>query len=54
MAGARAANIALDRKALSELAIHDNAAFVKIVEKAKGRPPRPGESRGEGVSLLRV
>lgn len=35
MAGMKAANIALDRKALSELAIHDRAAFDLIVTKAK-------------------
>jgi large subunit ribosomal protein L20 len=35
MAGVKGANIALDRKALSELAIHDNAAFGVIVTKAK-------------------
>src|SRR5271167_4061753 len=35
MAGVKAANIALDRKALSELAIHDSAAFTKIIEQAK-------------------
>jgi large subunit ribosomal protein L20 len=44
MAGAKAANIALDRKALSELAIHDNAAFVKIVEKAKAALPAPAKA----------
>jgi len=35
MAGVKAAKIGLDRKALSELAIHDSAAFAKIVEQAK-------------------
>jgi large subunit ribosomal protein L20 len=35
MGGVKAANIALDRKALSELAIHDPAAFSAIVTKAK-------------------
>jgi large subunit ribosomal protein L20 len=35
ISGLKAANIALDRKALSELAIHDAAAFAKIVEMAK-------------------
>ncbi|MBC2593068.1 50S ribosomal protein L20 [Ruficoccus amylovorans] len=35
MAGLKAANIELDRKALSELAIHDEAAFAALVEKAK-------------------
>ncbi len=36
MAGIKAAGIELDRKALSELAIHDEAAFAALVEKAKG------------------
>lgn len=35
MAGLKEAKIDLDRKALSELAIHDPVAFEAIVEKAK-------------------
>ncbi|MCD8284425.1 MAG: 50S ribosomal protein L20 [Opitutae bacterium] len=35
VAGLRKANIVIDRKNLSELAIHDEAAFAAIVEKAK-------------------
>jgi large subunit ribosomal protein L20 len=35
MAGLRAANIVLDRKALSELAIHDPAAFAQVIEQSK-------------------
>ncbi len=35
MAGIKAANIGLDRKALSELAIHDAAAFDAIIAQAK-------------------
>jgi large subunit ribosomal protein L20 len=35
MSGLQAANIGLNRKALSELAIHDEAAFAAIVERAK-------------------
>lgn len=35
MAGLTAAGIELDRKSLSELAIHDEAAFTGLVEKAK-------------------
>ena len=35
VAGLKAANIALNRKMLSEIAIHDEAAFDTIVEKAK-------------------
>ena len=34
MSGLSKANIALDRKALSEIAIHDKAAFKKLVEQA--------------------
>ena len=36
MQGLRKAKIALDRKMLSELAIHDPASFAKLVEIAKG------------------
>lgn len=35
IAGLNAAGIELDRKSLSELAIHDEAAFLGLVEKAK-------------------
>jgi large subunit ribosomal protein L20 len=35
------ANVALDRKALSELAIHDPGAFDKVVELAKKHLPKP-------------
>jgi large subunit ribosomal protein L20 len=35
MEGLKAASIGLDRKSLSELAIHDTVAFAGIVEKAK-------------------
>jgi large subunit ribosomal protein L20 len=36
IAGLNKAGIELDRKALSELAIHDEAAFKGLVEKAQG------------------
>lgn len=36
MAGLKKAGIELDRKALSELAIHDEIAFKGLVEKAQG------------------
>lgn len=36
IAGLKAANIDLNRKMLSEIAIHDPAAFDLLVEKAKG------------------
>ena len=35
MNGLKKANITLNRKMLSEIAIHDNAAFIALVEKAK-------------------
>jgi large subunit ribosomal protein L20 len=35
VAGLAAAHVELDRKALSELAIHDPAAFATVVERAK-------------------
>ena len=39
MAGFKAANIGLNRKMLSELAINDAAAFDALVEKAKAAMP---------------
>lgn len=39
MEGLRHAGIELDRKALSELAIHDSEGFASIVEKAKAARP---------------
>lgn len=35
------ANVTLDRKSLSEIAIHDPAAFDKLVELAKKHLPKP-------------
>ena len=35
MEGLKAAKVALDRKVLSDIAIHDAAAFTKLVEQAK-------------------
>lgn len=35
IAGLKAAGVEMDRKALSELAIHDEAAFTALVEKAR-------------------
>ena len=40
MAGLKAANIGLNRKMLSEIAIHDPAAFDAIVEQAKSNLPQ--------------
>ena len=36
MAGLKQANVALDRKAIAELAVRDQAAFQQLVEVAKG------------------
>jgi large subunit ribosomal protein L20 len=44
IAGVTAANIGLDRKALSELAIHDEAAFAKVVEQAKAALGAPAKA----------
>lgn len=41
IAGLKGANIALNRKMLSEIAIHDPAAFDQIVERAKAAQPAP-------------
>ncbi len=35
IAGLKKANVALDRKVLADIAVHDKAAFTAIVEKAK-------------------
>lgn len=40
--GLKLANVNLDRKQLSELAIHDTAAFGKLVELAKAARPAAG------------
>ncbi len=40
MAGLKAANISLNRKMLSEIAIHDPVAFDAIVEQAKAAMPQ--------------
>jgi large subunit ribosomal protein L20 len=37
ISGLRKAGIALDRKILAELAVHDPAAFAKLAETARGR-----------------
>ncbi len=39
IAGLKAANIVLNRKMLSEMAIHDEAGFDAVVEKAKAAMP---------------
>ena len=39
--GLQLAMIALDRKSLSEIAIHDPATFDKLVEIVKGKLPKP-------------
>src|SRR5437879_11446614 len=39
--GLQLANVALDRKSLSETAIHDPAAFDKLVELARKHLPKP-------------
>ena len=48
MAGLRAANIVLDRKALSELAIHDTAGFAQVIEQSKAalasKQPAPAKA----------
>lgn len=38
------ANVTLDRKSMSEIAIHDPAAFDKLVELAKKHLPKPAEA----------
>jgi len=37
IAGLRKANVTLDRKIIAEMAVNDHAAFLKLVETAKGQ-----------------
>jgi len=41
--GLQRAMVALDRKSLSEIAIHDPDGFTKIVELARANLPKPGK-----------
>lgn len=43
IAGLQRAMVALDRKSLSEIAIHDPDAFSKIVELARANLPKPAK-----------
>jgi large subunit ribosomal protein L20 len=45
MSGLQRAAIALDRKSLSEIAIHDPDTFTKIAELAKANLPQPAAGR---------
>ncbi|MFO0807339.1 MAG: 50S ribosomal protein L20 [Gemmataceae bacterium] len=45
MAGLQRAMVALDRKSLSEIAIHDPDTFAKIVELARKHLPQPAKAR---------
>src|SRR5215510_5000683 len=47
MYGLQLANVMLDRKSLSETAIHDPAAFDKLVELAKKHLPKPEAKKAE-------
>src|SRR5215210_7113945 len=47
MHGLQLANVALDRKSLSETAIHDPAAFDKLVELARQHLPKPEAKKPE-------
>ena len=41
IAGLKAANVALDRKVLADLAVNDSGAFEELVKMAKGEAPKP-------------
>ena len=41
IAGLKAANVALDRKVLADLAVNDAGAFEELVQVAKGEAPKP-------------
>ena len=45
MSGLQHATVGLDRKSLSEIAIHDPDTFTKLVELAKANLPKPAVSR---------
>jgi large subunit ribosomal protein L20 len=45
MHGLQLAMVALDRKSLSEVAIHDPATFDKLVEIAKSKLPKPAAAK---------
>jgi large subunit ribosomal protein L20 len=47
MYGLQLANVALDRKSLSEIAIHDPGTFDKLVELAKKHLPKPEAKKAE-------
>ena len=49
MYGLQLANVALDRKSLSETAIHDPGAFDKLVELAKSHLPKPEVKKPEAA-----
>jgi large subunit ribosomal protein L20 len=62
IAGLKAADIALDRKVLADLAVRDEAAFLKLVDVARdalsspgaplsGSPASPGESAPTGPAI---
>ena len=46
IAGMKAANIEIDRRTLSDLAVHDMAAFGHIVEAARNNLPAPSVAQG--------
>ena len=52
--GLKHAGIELDRKTLSELAIHEPAVFDEVFAKAKGRDPGRGVGPHRGPSPNRV
>lgn len=45
MAGLRKAGVTLDRKALAEIAVHDAAAFTKLVESARAAHEKDASSK---------
>jgi large subunit ribosomal protein L20 len=44
MAGLKGARIALDRKVLADVAVHDPEAFAKVVSLVKGHLHQTGEA----------
>jgi len=49
IAGLKAAEVAVDRKVLADLAVRDEAAFARLVELARGSLPAPGTAAQEGA-----
>jgi large subunit ribosomal protein L20 len=48
--GLHAADVAVDRKMLADLAVHDSAAFAKLVDVARASLPSTDTDTGDGAA----